>query len=82
MRNKRVRSITLKLTEGLRVVGTAGDDKKIDYLLKELEFDGAFNYKKESPAKALPSLCPDRIGMIPYTSNSRYLLGKCWGRDS
>lgn len=48
--------------EGLHVVGSAGDDKKIDYLLRELEFDGAFNYKKESPSKALPRLCPNGIG--------------------
>jgi NADPH-dependent curcumin reductase CurA len=48
--------------EGLHVVGSAGDDRKVDYLLKELEFDGAFNYKKESPSKALPRLCPNGIG--------------------
>ncbi|KAF8935729.1 hypothetical protein BGZ47_009797 [Haplosporangium gracile] len=31
---------------GLRVVGSAGSDDKVDYLLKELKFDAAFNYKK------------------------------------
>ncbi|CAG8620028.1 17647_t:CDS:2 [Acaulospora colombiana] len=31
---------------GLRVVGSAGDDAKVEYLIKELKFDAAFNYKK------------------------------------
>ncbi|KAK3844706.1 MAG: hypothetical protein J3R72DRAFT_382025 [Linnemannia gamsii] len=31
---------------GLRVVGSAGSDDKVDYLLNELKFDAAFNYKK------------------------------------
>jgi len=43
-------------------VGSAGDDKKVTYLLEELGFDGAFNYKKEKPSDALPRLCPDGIG--------------------
>jgi len=31
---------------GLRVVGSAGSDDKVAYLLDELKFDAAFNYKK------------------------------------
>ncbi|KAG0290586.1 hypothetical protein BGZ96_005953 [Linnemannia gamsii] len=31
---------------GLRVVGSAGSDDKVDYLINELKFDAAFNYKK------------------------------------
>jgi len=31
---------------GLRVVGSAGSDEKVDYLIQELGFDAAFNYKK------------------------------------
>ncbi|KAG0295735.1 hypothetical protein BGZ97_004738, partial [Linnemannia gamsii] len=31
---------------GLRVVGSAGSDDKVAYLLNELKFDAAFNYKK------------------------------------
>ncbi|KAF9912999.1 hypothetical protein EC991_005867 [Linnemannia zychae] len=31
---------------GLRVVGSAGSDDKVDYLIKDLKFDAAFNYKK------------------------------------
>jgi NADPH-dependent curcumin reductase CurA len=55
-------SIVLIMT-GLRVVGSAGDDKKIEFLINELQFDGAFNYKKEAPKDALPRLCPDGIGI-------------------
>ncbi|KAF9902073.1 hypothetical protein BX616_002049 [Lobosporangium transversale] len=31
---------------GLRVIGSAGSDDKVQYLLNELKFDAAFNYKK------------------------------------
>jgi len=48
--------------EGLRVVGSAGDDQKVKFLLEELNFDAAFNYKKESTKDVLPKLCPDGIG--------------------
>ncbi|KAI5920851.1 hypothetical protein F4810DRAFT_392557 [Camillea tinctor] len=47
--------------EGLRVVGSVGSDEKLDFLLKDLGFDGGFNYKKESAFDALPRLCPDGI---------------------
>jgi NADPH-dependent curcumin reductase CurA len=50
---------------GLKVVGSAGDDKKIKYLKEELAFDEAFNYHTEKPADALPKLCPDGIGTPP-----------------
>jgi len=50
------------LIGGLRVVGSAGDDEKVEFLLKELNFDAAFNYKKERPKDAIPKLCPDGIG--------------------
>ncbi len=45
-----------------RVVGIAGTDHKVDFLLKELGFDAAFNYKstKDYTAK-LEQLCPSGI---------------------
>ena len=43
-------------------MGSAGSDEKVKFLLEELDFDGAFNYKKEKPADAIPRLCPDGIG--------------------
>jgi hypothetical protein len=47
--------------EGLTVIGSVGDDKKLDYILNELSFDGGFNYKKEKPADALARLAPNGI---------------------
>jgi len=47
--------------EGLKVIGSVGSDEKLDYILKELGFDGGFNYKKEEPLKALNRLAPQGI---------------------
>jgi NADPH-dependent curcumin reductase CurA len=47
--------------EGLTVIGSVGDDAKLDFITKELGFDSGFNYKKESPAQALPRLAPKGI---------------------
>ena len=53
--------------EGLKVIGSVGDDKKLDFILKELNFDGGFNYKKEKAADALGRLAPD--GLDIYYEN-------------
>ncbi|HLG15936.1 MAG TPA: NADP-dependent oxidoreductase [Blastocatellia bacterium] len=48
--------------KGCRVVGIAGEDRKIDYLLGELGFDAAFNYKTTGDYyEKLRELCPDGI---------------------
>ena len=47
--------------EGLKVFGSVGDDKKLDFIINDLGFDGGFNYKKEKPADALARLAPDGI---------------------
>ncbi|KAB8223733.1 hypothetical protein BDV33DRAFT_167022 [Aspergillus novoparasiticus] len=47
--------------EGLKVIGSVGSDQKLDYIIQELNFDGGFNYKKESPSDALSRLVPDGI---------------------
>ena len=47
--------------EGLKVIGSVGSDEKLDFLTKELGFDGGFNYKKEKPSDALPRLAPDGV---------------------
>jgi len=47
--------------EGLRVVGSAGDDAKVEHLLEECGFDAAFNYKKYDTGEKLKELCPDGI---------------------
>lgn len=47
---------------GCRVVGVAGSDEKVRYLLNDLGFDAAFNYKTTSDyLKKLAGLCPDGI---------------------
>ncbi|KAH7357550.1 NADP-dependent leukotriene B4 12-hydroxydehydrogenase [Pyrenochaeta sp. MPI-SDFR-AT-0127] len=47
--------------EGLTVIGSVGDDKKLDFIIKELGFDSGFNYKKEKPSDALARLAPNGI---------------------
>jgi len=47
--------------EGLTVIGSVGDDKKLDFITKELNFDSGFNYKKEKPIDALARLAPNGI---------------------
>ena len=47
--------------EGLKVIGSVGSDEKLDFITKELKFDGGFNYKKEDPSDALKRLAPDGI---------------------
>jgi NADPH-dependent curcumin reductase CurA len=47
--------------EGLKVIGSVGSDDKLKFVLKELGFDGGFNYKKEKPRDALKRLAPEGI---------------------
>jgi NADPH-dependent curcumin reductase CurA len=48
--------------KGCRVVGIAGSDRKIQYLLDELGFDAAINYKTTRDIrKALADACPDGV---------------------
>lgn len=53
--------------EGLKVIGSVGDDKKLEFITKELGFDAGFNYKKESAFDALPKLAPN--GLDIYYEN-------------
>lgn len=47
--------------DGLKVIGSVGDDNKLDFITKTLGFDGGFNYKKEKPLDALKRLAPQGI---------------------
>lgn len=50
--------------QGCRVVGVAGSDAKIGWLVDELGFDAAINYKKAGDlAEALGERCPDGIDL-------------------
>jgi len=46
---------------GCRVVGSAGSQEKIDWLIGELGFDAAFNYKETPVRDALREHCPKGI---------------------
>jgi len=52
---------------GCRVVGIAGGAEKCAYLVDELGFDAALDYKAREPYRALQELCPD--GMDVYFDN-------------
>ncbi|MCJ1228225.1 hypothetical protein MMC12_004886 [Toensbergia leucococca] len=47
--------------EGLTVIGSVGNDEKLEFIKKELNFDEGFHYKKESPSDALARLAPKGI---------------------
>lgn len=47
--------------KGCRVVGVAGSDEKINYLIKELGFDAAVNYKDPNFAEELKNACPKGV---------------------
>lgn len=47
--------------KGARVVGIAGSDEKVKFLIDELGFDAAINYKTQDIAKALSETCPNGI---------------------
>lgn len=47
--------------KGCRVVGSAGSESKIRYLVDELGFDDAFNYKEGDLKDHLARTCPDGI---------------------
>ncbi|MGU3498758.1 NADP-dependent oxidoreductase [Mycobacterium sp. C31M] len=49
--------------KGCRVVGIAGGAEKCRWIVDELGFDGAIDYKAENVAEALDRLCPGGVDM-------------------
>jgi hypothetical protein len=47
--------------KGCRVVGIAGSDEKLKWIVDDLGFDAAINYKKENIREALKRTCPNGI---------------------
>jgi NADPH-dependent curcumin reductase CurA len=45
---------------GCRVIGSAGSEEKLDWC-REVGFDTGFNYREQSPRRALAELAPDGI---------------------
>lgn len=63
----------LSKREGLTVIGSVGSDDKLEYILKDLDCDGGFNYKKEDPMDALPRLAPNGIDIYFENVGGRHL---------
>jgi NADPH-dependent curcumin reductase CurA len=61
-----------KLT-GHRVIGSAGSDEKVGYLLGELGLDAAFNYKRGPVAELLRAAAPDGIDVYFDTVGGDHL---------
>jgi hypothetical protein len=47
--------------KGCRVIGIAGGKAKCDYLVEELGFDAAVDYKSQDVKKTLRALCPNGV---------------------
>ncbi|RMZ82470.1 hypothetical protein DV737_g1969, partial [Chaetothyriales sp. CBS 132003] len=54
----------IAVREGLYVIGSVGDDKKLDFITKQLGFHAGFNYKKENIRDAVKRLAPDGIDIF------------------
>lgn len=49
--------------KGCHVIGITGSDQKVDYLVNELKFDVAVNYKDLDWAQQLESSCPNGVDL-------------------
>lgn len=58
--------------KGLKVIGIAGSDEKCKWLVDELSFDHAINYKTQNLSDALKIAAPN--GIDCYFDNVRILL--------
>jgi len=53
----------LAKAEGLNVIGVVGNDEKADWIVNELGFDGAINYKSDNLDSQLAELAPNGIDL-------------------
>jgi NADPH-dependent curcumin reductase CurA len=51
----------LAKADGLNVIGVAGDDEKCNWIVNDLGFDGAINYKTDDIAAKLAELAPKGV---------------------
>ena len=49
---------------GCRVVGIAGGQEKCDYIINELGFDAAIDYKSDNLLRVLKTSCPDGVDVF------------------
>ena len=55
---------------GLKVIGFAGSDDKVNMLINDLKFDAAYNYKTKDVLEALKESAPE--GVDCYFDNVKY----------
>ncbi|KAK4946063.1 hypothetical protein LTR10_014865 [Elasticomyces elasticus] len=55
--------------EGLKVLGSVGSDDKLEFITKELGFDGGWNYKKEKSTKDAIERLTDGKGIDIFYDN-------------
>lgn len=48
---------------GIKTIGLTGRNGKCDYLVRELGFDHALNYREANPADEIRNLCPDGVDL-------------------
>lgn len=65
--------------KGARVIGIAGGPDKCRWLVDELGFDGAVDYKNEDVGEALDRLCPDGID-INFENVGGDIMNAVWNR--
>jgi NADPH-dependent curcumin reductase CurA len=68
-----------KIKDAGNVVGIAGTDEKCAWLVDELGFDHAINYKTENVGKRLRELCPDGIDVY-FDNVGGAILDTCLGQ--
>lgn len=54
----------LAKADGLQVIGVVGSDEKANWIVNELGFDGAINYKTDDLEKRLDELAPNGIDLF------------------
>lgn len=54
----------LAKADGLRVIGVVGSDEKADWIVNELGFDGAINYKTDDLEAKLAELTPEGVDVF------------------
>lgn len=54
----------LAKADGLRVIGVVGSDEKADWIVNELGFDGAINYKTDDVEARLAALTPEGVDVF------------------